>query len=224
MTWKPLHPVIRAGAGGALAGLAAAALLLCFARQPVGDDYLLADAIAAWAGVPANHWLHELSGWRWGWDASQRAPFLLLSLTLNGGLWGMALATVVQRWTESRRFRRTAVTCAAITAVLAAAQWVVKLPGPMGGGGALQAAVFAAHVPGVFLPERVGLCCGYFGSTVLRDWGSAEGYRPDALALGLLFASNFIMYVVLAYPGRALWRRVSRWRDPARAAVPVTRE
>lgn len=205
------------GAAGALAGSVAAVLLLVFADQPAPYGYVLADAIGAWAGIPANDWLHRITDW--GWEESERPLFLLVSLTANGALWGAGAVAVARGLARSRPFRRTVAACALITLSLAGLQWLVKLPGPMGGGSALQSVVSMAHLPGLFLLQQVGLCCGYVSSVVIRDFGGE--YRPDGLAVFLLFASNWIMYVLLACAGRALGTRLMRARNRTRTAASI---
>jgi hypothetical protein len=214
-----ISPVAGAAAAGALIGFATAVLLLAFADQPLAEGYVLGDYIASWAGIPARHWMYVVTRWKWDWEGLHRAPFLLLSLTINGAMWAAATTAVARGFTQSRRFRRTVSACAMITLPLVGAQWYLKIP-HMGGTG-LQMTVYMAHAPGILLLQHIGLCCGYENSTVIRDWGEWGGYRPSALAVFLLAASNFIMYVVLAYAFPTLWRRMTRRRDRARAAAPV---
>ncbi len=220
MRTNRISPIAVAAAAGALIGLATAVLLLAFANQPLAEDYVLGDYIASWAGIPARHWMYAATRWKWDWEGLHRAPFLLLSLTLNGAMWAAAALAVARGLTQSRRFRRTVGVCAMITLPLAGAQWYLKIP-HMGTDNALQMPVFIAHAPGIFLLEGIGLCCGYDNSTVIRDSGPQGGYRPTALAVFLLAASNLVMYVILAYAFRELWRRMTRRRDRARAAAPV---
>jgi hypothetical protein len=220
MRTKRISPIAVAAAAGGMIGFIAAVLLLAFANQPLSEHYLLGDYIASWAGIPTRHWIYAATWWKWDWAHSHRTPFLLLSLTLNGALWAAAAAAVARGLRQSRRFRRTVAACAMITLPLAGAQWYLKIPMPMGGN-RVQMTVYTAHEPGIFLLDRIGLCCGYENSTVIRDWGEWGGYRPSALAVFLLAASNFIMYVVLAYAFRELWRRITRRSDRTRAAAPV---
>lgn len=171
-------------------------------RGPAGPyGYVLADSIGGWAGIPANDWLHRTTDW--GWEESERPLFLLVSLTANGALWGAGAVAVARGLARSRPFRRTVAACALITLSLAGLQWLVKLPGPMGGGSALQSVVSMAHLPGLFLLQQVGLCCGYASSVVIHDYGGE--YR-----------------VLLACAGRALGTRVMRARNRTRPASSLT--
>ena len=220
MRTNRISPIAAAATAGALIGFSGAVLLLAFANQPRGADHGLGDAIASWAGIPAQHWMYVATWWKWDWGYSHRTPFLLLSLTLNGMMWAAAAVAVGRGLRQSRRFRRTVAVCAMVTLPLAGAQWYLKIP-HVGTDSALQMPVFVAHAPGILLLQQIGLCCGYENSTVIRDWGPQGGYRPSAPAVFLLAASNLTMYVVLVYAFPQLWRRMTRRREPARAAAPV---
>jgi hypothetical protein len=215
------HPLATAALAGAFAGLLAAVLLLLadFAAPTDGREDGLLYSVGYWAGIPANEWLRAVTRGDWGWEGHERAQFVALSLMLSGAFWGAAAFGVAGGLKRSRRFRRLLAVCAAITLPLAAAQWAVGIPGPMGGESRLQDGLLITHAPGIFLLQQVGLCCGYFNSTVLRDWGGS--YRPSALPVFLLAASNLVMYLAMWYAGVEVRRRMTRRRDRARAAAPV---
>jgi hypothetical protein len=210
------HPVWIGAGCGALIGTAAGVLLPILAPEPVPYGYTRADLIAGWAGLPLNNLIHRFTNW--GWAEAERRGFILVVLTLNGAFWGAAGVAVTRALRGDPGFRRIVTGALLLELPLAIGVWAALLPGPFGGT-PVQNAFELAHLPGLLLLQEIGLCCGYYNSVVIRDWGGP--YRPSALGMSLLVTSNIIMFVALAYAGRAILGCVRSRRGRRRIAAPV---
>lgn len=114
------------------------------------------------------------------------------------------------------RLRRTVLWAAAIELPLLVLLAFTGIKGPFFGPDPLASASTLAHAPGDFLLTRLGLCCHLMVSDV---WSGPEVHLLPVELL-LLGTSNAIMFVVLAYVGRGLWR-IARGRHRARGSAPV---
>lgn len=213
------HPVWIGAGCGALIGMAAGALLPILAPEPVPYGYTRADLIAGWAGMPLNNLIHRFTNW--GWAEAERRGFMLVVLTLNGAFWGAAGTAFVHKFRSNSGLRRVVAGAVAVEIPLIILLQIIGVPSPLAGPNYPGEAITLAHTPGFALLTQVGLCCGYVSNVVLSDAWLGPVQRPDALGTFLLATSNIIMFVALAYAGRAILGRVRSRRGRRRVAAPV---
>lgn len=213
------NPAAIGGAVGLLAGFVTAAALIA-AGEPWyarGDEAMY--VIVYWLDFPVASQIQRFTGW--GWAPDEHRALVLVGTTLNGLFWGAAGTAFVRRFRRSARLRKTLRWAVAIEIPLILALHLTGIPSPFAGPNIPASAATGAHAPAFFLLTQLGLCCGYVNHFIVSDfWGGAVQH-PHTAAMLFLLASNVVMFTLLAYAFRELWKRMTRRRDRARAAAPV---
>ena len=104
--------------------------------------------------------------------------------------------------------RRAAVIAAVIEVPLSILLVVCGIPSPLSRQ-LLPRAVEFAHLPGILLLERIGLCCGYANSLVISDAWSGPVQHPSAVGVVLLSAANLVILGGLVFLALVLHRLLS---------------
>lgn len=213
------HPVSIGAAAGLTVGLALAITLIVMGEPwyARGDEARL--PLIYWFDFPMGGQIMRFT--EWGWGPDEHVAFGIVGTGLNGAFWGAAGTAFVRKFRSSSRLRRVVAGAIAIEIPLIILLQIIGVPSPFAEPNYPGEAITLAHTPGFVLLTQVGLCCGYISHVVLSDaWGGAV-QRPDALGTFLLATSNIIMFVALAYAGRAILSRVRSRRGRRRVAAPV---